>query len=106
MDLDPNNKPLDHQPNGLEVPGPIRPTELLGLVALFLLGILILAPGKVRAALNKVSSFWQLPGKPEPASANEHDRIVAIITFDRDPLVDASDADKHLFLNPLWRADR
>jgi HEAT repeat protein len=69
MNLDANNKPLDQQPNGLEVPGPRRPTVLLGLSAL-LVGILILAPGKVRAAWDEVSSFWQLAGKPEPASAN------------------------------------
>jgi HEAT repeat protein len=69
MDLDANNRPLDQHPNGFEVPGPRRPTVLLGLSAL-LLGILILAPGKVRAAWDEVSSFWQLAGKPEPASAN------------------------------------
>lgn len=36
----------------------------------------------------------------------EHDRIVAVIPFDCDPLVDASDPDKHFLPNPLWRADR
>jgi hypothetical protein len=38
------------------------------------------------------------------AVQEEHDRIVAIIAFDRDPLVDASDSDKHFFLNWLARA--
>jgi hypothetical protein len=36
----------------------------------------------------------------------EHDRIVAVITFDRDPLVDASDSDKHFFINLLCCAVR
>lgn len=45
-------------------------------------------------------------GVPWSTVQEEHGRTVAIITFDRDPLVDASDPDKHFFLNPLWRVGR
>jgi hypothetical protein len=40
-------------------------------------------------------------GVPWSTVQEKHDRIVAIITFDRDPLVAASDPDKHFFPNPL-----
>jgi hypothetical protein len=42
---------------------------------------------------------WTL-GVPWSTVQEEHDRIVAVIPFDRDPLVDASDPDEHFFLNP------
>jgi hypothetical protein len=36
----------------------------------------------------------------------ERHRIIAIIAFDGDPLIDTADANKHLFLDPLWCANR
>ena len=39
-----------------------------------------------------------------PTVQKEHDRIVAIISFDRDPLGNAPDLDEHLVFDCLWRA--
>jgi len=44
-------------------------------------------------------------GIPWSAVQEEQDRVVAIIPFDGDPLIDASDPDEHFFFHPLWRAD-
>jgi len=45
-------------------------------------------------------------GVPLSTVQEKHDRIVAIITFDRDPLIDASDPDKQFLLNLLRRVGR
>jgi hypothetical protein len=34
------------------------------------------------------------------AVQEEHNRIVAIVPFDRDPLIDSPDPNKHFFCNP------
>jgi hypothetical protein len=39
------------------------------------------------------------------AVQEEQNRVAAIIPFDGDPLIDASNADKHFLLDRLWRTE-
>jgi hypothetical protein len=57
------------------------------------------------AAKGETTGYARAFGVPWTTVQEEHNRIVVMVTFDRDPLVDASDAGKHFFLNRLRRTN-